>query len=145
LTPAGDLTATYYGGTGDEIGYALAVDAAGSEYVAGRARSVAFPVSSTNVAQAVYGGGRADGFVMKLSDPPTLAVARVPAGLLLSWPAPNSGYVVETARAAASSGSSGVAESWSVESVPAVVQQGRHTVTVPVSSTERVYRLRRGR
>lgn len=144
LTPAGDLTATYYGGTGDEIGYSVAVDAAGNEYVAGRARTVAFPVSSTNVAQAVYGGGRADGFVMKLSEPPTLSVALVSAGLQLSWPAPNSGFVVETARAAAASGSSAVTDSWTVESVPVVVQQGRHTVTLPVSSSERVYRLRRG-
>lgn len=143
LTASGDLTATYYGGTGDEIAYSVAVDTAGSQYVAGRARTVAFPVSSTNVAQAVFGGGRADGFVMKLSDPPTLAVARVPAGLQLSWPAPNSGYLVETAGAATVAGSEAVAESWTVESVPVVVQQGRHTVTLPVSSTERVYRLRR--
>lgn len=141
LTPAGDLTATYYGGTGDEIGYAVALDPAGNVYLAGRARSVAFPVLHERGPGSLR-GGRADGFVMKLSEPPTLAVSRAPAGLQLSWPAPNSGYVVESAPASGSSGED--AESWAVESAPALVRKGRHTVTLPASSADRVYRLRRG-
>lgn len=75
LNPAGDafVYATYLGGGGDEIGTALAIDAAGNAYVAGSTTSTDFPVSAGAV-QRTFGGkgtfvaySAGDAFVAKLN------------------------------------------------------------------------------
>lgn len=58
------LYATYLGGSGSDVGYAIAVDAAGYAYIAGDTRSADFPV--VNPVQRGLGGS-ADAFVAKLS------------------------------------------------------------------------------
>jgi hypothetical protein len=55
---------TYLGGAGEDRGYAVAVDASGNAYVAGKTTSAGFPV--VNAAQSAIGGS-ADAFVAKLS------------------------------------------------------------------------------
>jgi uncharacterized protein (TIGR03437 family) len=57
--------ATYLGGSGDDAGYGLAVDAAGNAYVTGETSSTNYPVSSSAF-QAKSGGG-VDGFLTKLA------------------------------------------------------------------------------
>jgi hypothetical protein len=96
---APDLTveATYLGGGGDDVAYGLDLDPAGNAYLAGRVRSVdTFPISSTNVAQTAYGGGRSDGCVVKITYEPVLTAALAADAVVVSWPAPNSGFVLET-------------------------------------------------
>jgi len=73
LSPSGSLVySTYLGGTGDDDGYAIAVDAAGNAYVAGATTSADFTVS-TNAAQPYFTGGCAknscayDAFVAKIA------------------------------------------------------------------------------
>lgn len=72
LTPTGALSySTYLGGSGGtpafpETGTAIAVDSAGEAYVAGITSSTNFPVT-TGAAQAAFGGGAVDGFLVKLS------------------------------------------------------------------------------
>ena len=61
------IEATYLGGTADEAGYGIAVDAAGAAYVAGYTGSTDFPTA--NPLQAAYAGGY-DAFVAKI-DPTT--------------------------------------------------------------------------
>jgi hypothetical protein len=56
---------TYLGGAGSDGGYAIAVDPAGSAYVAGFTASTNFPTA--NPIQAAYGGGSDDAFVTKLN------------------------------------------------------------------------------
>lgn len=137
LLPNGTLSSTFYGGLGDDIAYGVAADAAGNTYLTGRARSVAFPVSSTNVAQASYGGGLGDGFVMKLSEPPVLAVSPSTAGgIALSWAAPNEGFALESAA------DSGASAAWQAEAVAPVLEAGRHVVRLPAGSSNQVFRLR---
>ncbi|MGH9720011.1 MAG: SBBP repeat-containing protein, partial [Bryobacteraceae bacterium] len=58
------LWATYLGGSGDDRGFSIAVDGAGSAYVAGWTQSANFPTKTPK--QASSGGGR-DAFVAKLS------------------------------------------------------------------------------
>lgn len=132
----GVLTTTLFGAPGDELGYAVAPDAAGNAYIAGRVRSVAFPVSSTNVAQTVFGGDRTDGFVMKVAYEPTLTAQPASDGIVLSWPAPNREFALESAPTA---GFSGV---WSRELAPVVTAEGRHSVRLPMTATNCVFRLR---
>jgi hypothetical protein len=118
------------------LGYAVATDAAGSVYVAGRVRSVAFPISSTNVAQAVYGGDRTDGFVLKLAYEPTLTAELAGNGVLLSWPAPNDGFALESAPATGPDGT------WVRETAPIVTAGKRHSVQLPMTATNCLFRLR---
>lgn len=57
---------TYLGGTADvDRGWAIAVDSAGSAYVAGDTKSTNFPTA--NPIQGAYGGGLGDAFVTKLN------------------------------------------------------------------------------
>lgn len=67
LTPDGStlVYATYLGGFAEEIGHSIAVDAAGSAYVAGHTWSSNFP--TTPGAFKVTHGGVSDAFVAKLS------------------------------------------------------------------------------
>ncbi len=62
---------TFLGGSAhDYANGGVAVDAAGNLYVAGTTRSSNFP--TVNALQPTHGGGFADAFVAKLSEPPTL-------------------------------------------------------------------------
>ncbi len=66
LTPAGNalVYSTYLGGSGDDYGYGIAVDAAGSAYVTGSTGSTNFPTQSPY--QATFQGSN-DAFVTKLT------------------------------------------------------------------------------
>jgi len=66
LTPAGNalVYSTYLGGAGDDEAFAIALDAAGSAYIAGFTSSTNFPVLSPY--QATAPGGPFDVFVTKL-------------------------------------------------------------------------------
>jgi uncharacterized protein (TIGR03437 family) len=67
LTPAGNalVYSTYLGGTGDDEGYGIAVDAAGSAYATGYTASPNFPTHSAY--QTINNGGESDAFVTKLT------------------------------------------------------------------------------
>ena len=61
------LYSTYLGGSNDDLGYDIVVDAAGHAYVTGFTPSTNFPTA--NPVQATYGGGFDDAFVAKLNAP----------------------------------------------------------------------------
>ena len=67
LAPAGNalVYSTYLGGSGDDEGFGIAVDGAGSAYVTGWTNSTNFPTQSPY--QASYQGGTYDAFVTKLT------------------------------------------------------------------------------
>jgi hypothetical protein len=56
---------TYLGGEGSDVGFDIAVDAAGAIYLSGQTTSLKFP--TTGALQPVSGGGSQDGYVAKLS------------------------------------------------------------------------------
>ncbi len=79
LNPGGQLVyATYIGGAGQEAGTGIAVDQSGDAYVSGYTASAGFP-TTLGTAQANYGGGAYDAFVVKLN---SLGSAAVYATLL---------------------------------------------------------------
>jgi hypothetical protein len=55
---------TYFGGSGTEEGFGIAVDNYGNAYVSGRTTSTNMPI--VNALQSTYGGGPSDVFIMKL-------------------------------------------------------------------------------
>jgi hypothetical protein len=57
---------TYLGGSVNDLGYGIAVDASGNAYVTGYTDSLNFPTTSGDV-QGTYGGGAQDAFVAKLN------------------------------------------------------------------------------
>ncbi len=67
MNAAGNAIAysTFLGGNGDDFGFGLSVDSAGTAYVAGGTNSTNFPIR--NAPQTSFGGGRSDGFVARLS------------------------------------------------------------------------------
>jgi hypothetical protein len=76
LNPAGTALAysTYLGGSGGDSGAGIAVDAAGSAYVAGETTSSTFP-TTPGAFQTAFGGGMGNAFVTKLN----------PAGTALAY------------------------------------------------------------
>jgi len=80
VNPTGSalVYSTYLGGSGDDQGLGIAVDAAGNAYVAGQTNSPNFP--TVNPVQPAFGGGPFDAFIAKLSaDAKSTAVATVSA------------------------------------------------------------------
>lgn len=67
------LYSTYLGGTGDDIGYGIAVDSALSTYITGSTTSIDFPAAGTGVFQPTPGGGT-DAFLAKLGTPATVGI-----------------------------------------------------------------------
>jgi hypothetical protein len=61
------LYSTFLGGSGQEIGQAIAVDGAGNAYVTGETNSPSFPGVSAGSIQPTYGGGGSDAFVTKIN------------------------------------------------------------------------------
>jgi len=60
---------TYLGGTGDDIGYGVAVDSGQNAYITGSTGSTTFNFTTTSGLtgfQATYGGGTSDAFIAKL-------------------------------------------------------------------------------
>src|SRR5438876_1186267 len=65
-TGSGLVYSTYLGGSGSDVGRGIAVDTAGSAYVAGFTGSTNFP-TSLGAFQTTYGGGTVDAFVAKVN------------------------------------------------------------------------------
>ncbi len=67
LSPTGTaiLYSTYLGGSGDDVGYGIAVDSSGTAYVTGRTHSIDFPLM--NPIQGAFGGGFTDAFVTRVN------------------------------------------------------------------------------
>ena len=86
LTPAGNalVYSTYLGGSGNDAGSGIAVDAAGSAYVTGVTTSANFPTQAPY--QGTYQGGGGDAFVTKLT----------PAGDALAYSTYLGGNVVDS-------------------------------------------------
>jgi hypothetical protein len=65
------LYSTYVGGTGNDVGNGIAVDASGNAYVTGSTSSGDFPKATIAQFQTAYGGGATDAFVAKINNPIT--------------------------------------------------------------------------
>ncbi|MDP1726036.1 MAG: SBBP repeat-containing protein [Bacteroidota bacterium] len=68
LSPAGiKQWSTFYGGTGQECGYAINTDAGGNIYVGGFTSSLDSSMVTTDAYQTIHGGGGADALILKFN------------------------------------------------------------------------------
>lgn len=56
---------TYYGGSGDDVGYSCITDAAGNAYLSGYTNSTGTVIATPGAHQSTYGGGSSDAFLVK--------------------------------------------------------------------------------
>ena len=131
------LYSAYLGGSGDDFGYGIAVDPAGTAYVVGQTSSTDFPVVSglqTNLASY------ADAFLAKIQPgiTPNLVAALAGSNFQLKWPASPSGYGLETT----SSHSPGAVWTAVTNQTP-VLTNGWYTVTLPANAAAAFFRLHR--
>lgn len=65
------LYSTYFGGSGDDIGYGIAADSTDAYVTGSTTSSTNFPASGTGVYQSTFGGGTSDAFLAKFTNPVT--------------------------------------------------------------------------
>lgn len=126
------LYATYVGGSADDLAYGIAVDAAGSAYVAGKTYST--DLLSTNAIQSSL-AGQSDAWVAKLVNPHTVTAQQVGDQVMIAWPAPLPEFRLQSTEAL------GLGNTWTFDPTPVTIISGRNTCTVPLNSAARIYRL----
>ncbi|MFB3920258.1 MAG: SBBP repeat-containing protein [Terriglobia bacterium] len=99
FSPAGDalVFSTYLGGSRNEGGYGVAVDASGNAYIAGYTNSDDFPTENPlQPARRDTGGTYGDAFVAKISPQPGPAVALSPRAVFFDFQTPGTTSAAQT-------------------------------------------------
>lgn len=146
----GLLYCSYHGGDGQDFGYGIAVDPAGSAYVVGQTARDGKKISRnfatvdgiigatpqrTTPWQTNYAGGVGDAFITKFFPISVeMSVASVGGQAVISWPAPLPEFQLE-ASAVPQGG-------WHPVAVEPFVANNRHHVVLPASDQCRFFRLR---
>ena len=125
------LFSIYLGGKKRDLGYALALDAAGAVYITGRTESSGFP---TNTAPQAELAGKNDAFILKVIPEVALRLDRGAGHMIVSWPGPMPGFVLE--------GAETMNGPWSQVAQSPVFKSGRTSVTLPSASAARFFRLK---
>ena len=139
------LYSTYFGGTKNDYGYAIATDPADNAYFVGGTSSTNFPRgstfgASTNISayQVTYGGGTNDAFVAKIlmQGSPTLSAASSGTGILVSWPAFQPEFFLES--------NTNLTETtnWTAVAQAPIITNGTHTVVFPTTNDVMFLRLK---
>ncbi|HEU0008411.1 MAG TPA: SBBP repeat-containing protein [Verrucomicrobiae bacterium] len=119
------------GGKSRDFGYAIALDSAGAAYITGRTESTNLPLVGPIQAGLA---GKPDAFVAKVLDAPCLAVARDAERVLVKWPGPMPGYILEAAEY--------LTGPWTPVAQTAAFANGWNSVILPPSSACRFFRLK---
>jgi hypothetical protein len=129
------LYSTYFGGTGNDSGYGIDVDAAGNAWVVGQ--TVSAGLGTVGAVQPVFAGGVGDAFVAKFVQPPLLTVSAAGGNVVLAWRAfaPEFNLQSHTNVAAAAG--------WTLVPQTPVLSNGWHTVTLGATNSARFFRLSR--
>lgn len=134
---------TYLGGSLDEWGYRLAVDAQGNAIVVGQTTALNFPIrnaiQTTNATLPnIY--NPADAYITKITPaiaPPRLGIVRSGANVLLAWPTNFTGFALQSTPAI------GLIENWQPVAANPLILGGQFTVIQRMVSTNQFFRLQR--
>jgi hypothetical protein len=123
-----------YGGSESEYGYAIDADPAGNLYLAGATGSTNLFV--LNALQPTFAGGGGDAFVAKLLVSPVLSLVANAGVMRAQWRAPAAQFVLES-----KTGNPGA--TWTPVTLPSVIADGQHTVTLgAATNAQTLFRLR---
>ena len=126
----------FLGGSGDDYGYGVAVDAESSAYICGLTYSTDFP-TTTGAFQRVPRGG-ADSFLAKIRlSEPGLTAMRSGNNIVVRWPATASQYVLQAA--------AGLVPpvTWITIAQTPVLSQGFYSLTIGPTNNFGFFRLQR--
>jgi hypothetical protein len=128
------LYSGYLGGSGDDFGYAIAVDAEGNAYLSGMTLSSGFPTTVGPFQGAL--AGSSDAFVAKirLLDP-MLNVQQMGNGFLLSWRATAPDYVLQSTVDLA------LPQVWTTYPQPTALTNGEYFVSLTTTNPSALFRL----
>jgi hypothetical protein len=128
------LYSGYFGGAGDDYGYAIAVDTEANAYISGMTLSSALPVKTGAFESAL--SGSSDSFVAKirLSDP-MLNVAQSGSNFQITWPATAPEYLLQFTT------NLSPPQVWTSVSQPPVLFVGQYSVTLPATNAATLFRL----
>lgn len=90
LNPGGSalVYSTYLGGSANDFGFGIALDASGNSYVVGDTGTTGGFPTTAGAYQTTYGGGETDGFVVKFQPvaPPTPTITNSPTAIATNTP-----------------------------------------------------------
>ena len=136
LNPTGTAFtySAYLGGSAEDIGYSVAVDAVDNAYFVGRTSSGNFPLQSSATALP---GGKA-GFVVKMlaDELPVLSLSQLGVNAVLSWSATAPELIVQT------STNLSLPSAWVDLNPTPIVTNGRITVIVAPTNPAQFFRLK---
>lgn len=134
LNPAGtalDFSA-YLGGSKDDMGYSVSLDAAGNAYVVGETSSSNFPThNSGNSALS----GVKDAFLFKILQETTLGISTASSNIIVSWPGFSPELVLQ------SSTNLLVSNSWVNVTTARSFTNSQHSVTLGATNSPKFFRL----
>ena len=134
--PGPVLYSGYLGGTGDDYGYAIAVDSESNAYISGMTLSPAFPVKAGAFETAL--SGSSDSFVAKIRiADPVLSVAVVGNVFEITWPATAPDYVLQSTIDLAPP------QTWTTVAQAPVLSGGQYLVDFPATNSTTLFRLQK--
>ena len=134
------LYSAYLGGSTNDYGYGIDVDFAGNAYLAGRTLSANFPVQGAFTGVGPFQSSldsTNDAFVAKILMEPTLLSSVQAGNVQMMWRAFATEFRLE------SNTSPNASSNWVPVLQPAIVSNGFHVVTVPLTNGLTFFRLRR--
>ena len=128
------LYSGYLGGSGNDYGYGIAVDAEANAYISGMTLSSSFPETAAAPQRALQGAS--DAFVAKIRlHDPMLSVQTVGGLVQLSWPATAPDYVLQSTTDLAAP------QTWTTVSQPPGLANGQYQVTLVITNATTLFRL----
>ena len=134
----GDVSATLYsgylGGSTNDFGYGIAVDAESSAYIVGNTFSTNFPTTPQHFASTL--DGPSDAFIAKIRlQPPQLVETLVSNQLQLQWPASAPSYTLE------STPSLTPPTVWTPVGLSPILSQGWYLIDLGATNADAFFRL----
>ena len=124
----------YLGGSANDYGYAIAVDADSNAYLSGMTLSSGFPIAAGAFQSAL--DGKNDSFVAKIRlFDPVLNVVVVGGTTVLTWSATAPDFLLQSTFDLAPP------QVWTTVSQPLVVTNGQYLVTLSTTNTSELFRL----
>lgn len=125
----------YLGGSANDFGYGIAVDAESSAYIVGNTFSTNFPLTAARIQSTLYGSS--DNFIAKIRlNEPVLSTSVTNNQLVIQWPASAPRYALESTETL------NPPIVWTPVGLSPTLSQGAYVVSLGITNAEMIFRLR---